>query len=309
MVQYVVTQKVPLLWFLPQCVVKAKHIYIGDLLRSANPFPLLFFQRLLIGPKSIISLVISNTFSFAFCFAFYLRKCLTTEATRRRTGLPLMYVLRFFQYVGTDSSQSCSAIGVLKPTMRQVILLTTTLSAFPQQENWTGPRVLHRREGPNFQAVSSNKITRPRCTATSSLMTFRINLSTHLAVIPALLWVSQCQCLATTCCTTASLKRSSHVVKWPFLPRTSASTRKMQSIDNRRLLRGLPSSLGSEEWPRSTASGILFLRPLRRSRNRLGGAGEGTRIVSGLRRHRRRPLVRLSPVARGARSLRVLKLW
>lgn len=304
-----VTQKVPLLWFSPQCVVKAKHIYIGDLLRSANPSPLLFFQRLLIGPKSIISLVISNTFSFAFCFAFYLRKCLTTETTRRRTVLRLTYVLHFSEYLATDSSQSCSAKRVSKPTMRQIILLTTTLSVFPQQETGTGPRVLHRREVPNFQAVSSNKITRPRCTATSSLVTFRIDLSTHLAVIPALLWVSQCQCLATTCCTTASLKRSSHEVKWPFLPRTLASTRKTQSINNRRLLRGLPSSPGSEEWPPSTASGILFLRPLRRSRNRLGGAGEGTRIVSGLRRHRRRPLVRLSPVARGARSLRVLKLW
>lgn len=191
-----------------------------------------------------------------------------------------------------------------------VILLTTTLSVFPQQGTGTGPRVLHRREEPIVQAFSSNMITkfRPRCTATSSLMMFRIDLSTHLAVIPALLQVSQCQCLATTCCTTASLKRSSHEVKWPFLPRTLASTRKTQSISNRRLLRGLPSSLGSEEWPPSTASEILFLRPLRRSRNRLGGAGEGTRIVSGLRRHRRRPLVRLSPVARGARSLRVLKL-
>lgn len=190
-----------------------------------------------------------------------------------------------------------------------VILLTTTLSVFPQQETGTGPRVLHRREEPIVQAFSSNMITkfRPSCTATSSLMMFRIDLSTHLGVIPALLWASQCQCLAMTCCTTASLKRSSHEVKWPFLPRTSASTRRMQSINNRRLLRGLPSSLGSEEWPRSTANGIRFPRPLRRSRSRLGGAVERTRIVSGLRRHRRRPLVRLSPVARGAKSLRVLK--
>lgn len=191
-----------------------------------------------------------------------------------------------------------------------VILLITTLSVFPQQGTGTGPRVLHRREEPIVQVFSSSMITkfRPRCTATSSLMMFRIDLSTHLAVIPALLQVSQCQCLATTYCTTASLKRSSHEVKWPFLPRTSASTRKTQSIDNRRLLRGLPSSLGSEEWPRSTANWIRFPRPLRRSRNRLGGAVEGTKIVNGLLRRRRRLLVHLSPVARGARSLQESKL-
>lgn len=100
MVQYVVTQKVA-------SVVlnhKAIHIYTRDLLRSANPSPspLLFFKRLLIGPKAIISLVISNTFSLAFCFPFYLRKCLTTETTRRRTVLLLMYVLHFSEYLATS---------------------------------------------------------------------------------------------------------------------------------------------------------------------------------------------------------------
>lgn len=86
---------------------KAIHIYIlGIFSEVPTHLHLLFFffKRLLIGPKAIISLVISNTFSLTFRFPFYLRKCLTTETMRRRTVLQLTYVLHFSEYLATDSS-------------------------------------------------------------------------------------------------------------------------------------------------------------------------------------------------------------